>query len=141
VGLAYSQLESGIVLAQEKGGGYPEIRAALKRHDQNLELGQVAGVWKVYYRFGSEPHQIEFLTDWRDPDGTPRELSHGLVDHVRGQDRNSRVKRPNADELNAQRREQLAKHKARVIEAIDSEHQPILYRKRSAGLHVKEKPW
>jgi hypothetical protein len=140
VGLSYSQLESGVVLAQQ-GAGYAEIRAALKRHDQNLELGQVAGVWKVYYRFGSEPHQIEFLCDWRDPDGTARELSQGLVDKVRSQDRNSRVPKVSAEELDRQRREKLAKHKARVIEAIDSEHQPILYRKRSAGLHVKEKPW
>lgn len=118
MGTTYLQLESGILVAQETGGGYPEIRAALKRHDQNLELGQVNGVWKVYYRFGGESHQVEFLTDWRDPDGTPRELSMGLVDQVRGQDRNSRTKRATADELNVQREKNLAKEKERRIEGL-----------------------
>lgn len=114
---SYMQLESGVIVAQQ-GAGYAEIRGALKQHDPNLELGEVNGCWKVYYRYGGEGHQVEFLTDWRDPDGTPRELSMGLVDQVRGQDRNSRSKRLNAEQLNVKREEDLAKHKEAMKEGI-----------------------
>jgi hypothetical protein len=134
VGTSYLQLDSGLVIPQERAG-WASVAAALKQHDPHLELGQVDGVWKVYYRT-SPDRPAEFLTDWRDPDGTPRELSHGLVDQVRGQDRNSRGKRPNADELNAQRQEELQKHRERVAEALVDDTtfkhgRPILPRSRT----------
>jgi len=121
VGTSYLQLESGVLVAQS-GAGYATIKAALKQHDQNLELGQVAGVWKVYYRYGSEPHQVTFLADWRDPDGRPRELSYGLVDKVKSQDRNSREQVPDVDQLERRRQEELAKHRAALVEALNDEY-------------------
>lgn len=134
MGTSYLQLESGLIVPQE-GGGWATIQAALKQHDQHLELGQVAGVWKVYFR-ASPDLPPEFLCDWRDPDGTPRELSMGLVDKVRQLDRNAREKAPTEDELERKRQENLAKHKENVTEGIVDnttfKHgRPVLPRSRS----------
>lgn len=116
MGTSYLQLESGLVIAQQ-GDGWATVQAALKQHDSHLELGQINEVWKVYFR-ASADLPPEFLCDWRDPDGTPRELSMGLVDKVRQLDRNSRERAPGEDELNRQREERLAKHKLDVAEGI-----------------------
>ena len=116
MGSSYLQLDSGLVIPQE-GRDWATIQAALKRHDPNLELGEVNGVWKVYYRSSADV-PAEFLCDWRDPDGTPRELSFGLVDEVVARDRNSRGKRPSADELNARYQEQKRKDEDRQYEAM-----------------------
>lgn len=123
MGQAFLQLESGVVVAQE-GGDYAAVKAALKRNDQNLELGSVKGVWKVYYRYGGEPHQVTFVCDWRDPDGTPRPLTMGLVDKVRSLDRNSRERALTEEELERKRAEQLAKHKADLMEAVIEDTTP-----------------
>jgi hypothetical protein len=134
VGTSYLQLESGLVIPQE-GAGWAAVDAALKRHDQHLSLGQVAGVWKVYYQ-ASRDLPPEFLCDWRDPDGTPRELSMGLLDHVRSLDRNSRERAPSEAELERKRQADLAKHKADMAEGIIEnttfKHgRPVLPRSRS----------
>jgi hypothetical protein len=116
VGTSYLQLESGLVIPQQ-GAGWAAVQAALKQHDSHLELGEVAGVWKVYFR-PSPDHPPEFLCDWRDPDGTPRELSHGLVDKVRSLDRNSRERAPTEAELNAKREEDKRKHRERLAQDL-----------------------
>jgi len=121
VGTSYLQLESGVVVAQT-GAGYPAVQAALKRHDNGLELGQVAGCWKVYFRYGSEPHQVSFLCDWRDPDGTPRELSMGLVEKVQALDRNTINSPPTEDELERKRQEALRKHRDEQAEQLADDY-------------------
>ena len=122
MGNSYLQLESGLVIPQQ-GAGWATVQAALKQHDQHLELGQVKGVWKVYFR-ASPDMPPEFLCDWRDPDGSPRELSMGLVDKVRQLDRNSREKAPTEDDLERQRQKNLAKHRADLGEAIVEDTTP-----------------
>lgn len=117
MGTSYLHLESGVIVAQQ-GGGYAEIRAALKQQDDRLELGNIGGVWKVYFRYGGEPHQVTFVCDWRDPDGTPRELSSGLVDKVRSLDRNSRERQASVEDLEGQRQADLAKYREETTEAL-----------------------
>lgn len=124
MGSTYLHLESGLVAVQQ-GGDWAAIQAALKRHDRNLELGAVPDprfggkpCWKVYYRHGGESQQVQFLCDWRDPDGTPRELSSGLVDKVMVQDRNTRERLPSAEELERKRVADLAEHREEQMAAL-----------------------
>lgn len=134
MGTSYLQLESGLVVPQA-GAGWATVKAALKQHDPHLELGEIGGVWKVYYR-ASEDLPPQFLCDWRDPDGTPRELSMGLVDKVRSLDRNSRGRAPTEDQLEQKRQQDRRKHWERESEALiddlDWKHgKPVLPRSQS----------
>jgi len=122
VSLSYSQFDDGVILAHE-GGDHATIERALKRHDRNLKLGGTVDprfgkiAWKVYYQVSPDAPD-EFVCDWRDPDGRPRELSFGLVDKVVARDRNSRGQEPSADELNARYQEQKRKDQDRQYEAM-----------------------
>lgn len=130
----YLQLESG-VLVPNPPAEYATFKRALKQHDPHLEFGQVSGVWKVYFR-PSPDLPPEFLCDWRDPDGTPRELSFGLLDKVRSLDRNSRGRAPTEDQLEQKRQQDRRKHWEReseaLIEDLDWKHgKPVLPRSQS----------
>lgn len=112
--LVEHRLTSGLFVASQ-ASDEASVRRALKAHDPDLaltpdvddETGQI--VWTVMKRVGEQRY---IVCRWRDethPDRTPLPLSHGLVEHVKRLDLNSRAPRIDVqaenDRLQASQRE------------------------------------
>jgi len=144
MGLVHSQTDSGLVIAEESADEAAVARA-LKQLDPTLELTKqidpayMRWVYKVHSCLGSERPPV-FITDWRDKDGTPRDLTFSLVDRVRRLDRNSRSEALEADRMNDEFERKTLMRRQDELDALRSEYEPALKSNRLA-VPIKEKPW
>lgn len=117
--LTYDHSPSGLVFPP--GTIEASVRMALKHHDSALKLDYANDtdwggrqVWQVLKKVSAEGH-VEVVCRWRDPiTREPLPLSHGLVDHVKTLDLNSRAPKLDADAENA-------RHRARLEAEADAE--------------------
>lgn len=81
---------SGLTVCYQ-GASYEAVDRALKRRDLRLLLDKESDdwgreVWVVRVRAGDNPADWYTPVYWKDPDGSPRELSMGIVDQLDAQE-------------------------------------------------------
>lgn len=118
-GHALRTTRAGIVVA-ERHGSERGVWDALVAHDPDLILTWEPDrhgrkVWRVM-RYVSDSLPADFVCEWRDPKtGEPLELSYGLVEKLKGMDRNGRGGYVDPDE-----------HNRRIDELADRENREIV---------------
>jgi hypothetical protein len=141
VPLIESRLNSGLVLATT-ASDEASVRMALKRHDPDLTLTPDIDpdtnriVWTVMKRVGETRHVVCRWRDNQHPDRPPLPLSHGLVEHVKRLDVNSRSPKVDAQTVNDRRRERqreedaemLAEYAHELVKRLRGHSTPVLPR-------------
>lgn len=118
--LIESRLNSGLVLATN-ATDEASVRRALKQHDPDLTLTPDVDpdtnriVWTVMKRVGETRHVVCRWRDNQHPDRPPLPLSHGLVEHVKRLDVNSRAPRVDVQAENDRRRERQREEDTEMI--------------------------
>lgn len=139
--LVTRQTQSGLILAENDGGGWAGLRRALRQIDDRLVLWPpdvMSPYWRVLYRV-SDDKPAETILTWMNDDGSPRELSSGILERVRKLDRRDGQQGPTADELNQQHDERLKRQRESELEALKDEYRPYLDRGR-VGVSMGPKP-
>lgn len=132
---------SGLVLAQE-GADEAAVRRALKQFDPRLmlardEIDRRTGriVYVVLCRTGGDTPPTR-VCSWRDNDGAPLPLSHGLVEQVKHLHAGSRAPRVDVERANAElvarqqaaEQEELEAYAADVVERLRGRRSYLLPR-------------
>jgi hypothetical protein len=117
---------SGLLVPQ--GSLEAAVQSALKQHDPDLRLvpqdSDVYGqrVYKVF-KWNGPDRPATFLMTWADEHLRPLPLSMNLVEMVKYHDRNTSLRPPDENELEAKLREERRKDYLRDAEAIVADHQ------------------
>lgn len=133
--LVHNRLDSGLVVASQ-AADESSVRRALKQHDPALMLtpdnpGDGPIVWTVLKRVGEGAHVV---CRYRDEHGNPLPLSHGLVEHVKRLDLNSRAPRVDALEENDRFQQKIREEDSAELEAYAAELVERLRGKKSHNL-------
>lgn len=129
MGLIHSRRDSGLIVA-EYGTDGAAVRRALKDYDRNLELlppgvDAIGGAdrrhWRVYARVGGD-RPLVFVTAWATESGEPLPLSMRLLDRVKEQDLNTRVRYLDADARNARKQEERDRRSKQEGVDLTEEH-------------------
>ena len=134
---------SGLLIAAE-GADEHAVGALLRQHDPELRLvprwdpEYECKAWNVY-RYCGPDKPSEFVCSWQTREGQPLPLSSRLLDMVQTYDKNTSIRPPDPDELNAQRAAQIKRDHQTSMEALiddwDPKHgRPVLPRSQSLRL-------
>ena len=126
--MIHRTLESGLLLAEHGTDGVA-LERELRKRDPLLSLQgwpsaeHLCIVWRVVRDAGSE-RDPETVCVWQSESGEPYPLSSGLLELVDRLDRNTRHVHRDEDELERQRRAEVARQQERDDEALADDWTP-----------------